>query len=153
MAQVQRKGDKNMELWEPFAEKFEADKLTVFSTDHWTVLVRTGQVTLGTLVLAANRNFISASEMTHEELLEFPAVVGRMEKALAQAFQYDKINYLCLMMTDRHYHFHVIPRYEQPRQFLGVEWTDSPRPGVPNLAVPRTDDSTLIALTDHLRQY
>jgi diadenosine tetraphosphate (Ap4A) HIT family hydrolase len=76
-----------------------------------------------------------------------------MEETLAQAFQYDKINYLCLMMSDRHYHFHVIPRYEQPREFQGVEWTDSPRPGVPNLAVPRADDSTLVALRDHLRQY
>ena len=55
-----------MELWKPFAEKFQADKLTVFSTDYWTVLVKTAQATLGTLVLAANRNFISASEMTRE---------------------------------------------------------------------------------------
>ena len=142
-----------MELWKPFAEKFQADKLTVFSTDYWTVLVRTAQATLGTLVLAANRNFISASEMTSEEILEFPSVIGKLEGALANAFQYDKINYICLMMTDRHYHFHVVPRYEQPRQFLGVEWADSPRPGLPNLAVPQTDETTLIALRDHLTQH
>ena len=75
-----------------------------------------------------------------------------MEGPLTGAFQYDKINSLCLMMTDRHYHFHVIPRYEQPRQFLGVEWVDSPRPGAPNLAAPRADDSTLVALRDLLRK-
>ncbi len=144
--------DKPMELWKPFAEKFEAETLTLFSTDYWTVLVRKSQVTLGTLVLAANRNFISASEMTTEELLEFPVVVGRLEGALTKTFQYDKINYLCLMMSDRHYHFHVVPRYDEPRQFMGVEWAGTQRPGLPDFAVPETDESTLIAIRDHLRQ-
>lgn len=139
-----------MDLWEPFAEKFQADKLTVFATKYWTVLVRASQITLGTLVLAANRNFISAAEMTTEEVMEFPSVVGRLETALGNAFNYDKINYLCLMMADRHYHFHVIPRYEEPRQFLGVEWVDASQ-GPPSLAVPPTNESTLIALRDHLR--
>jgi len=139
-----------MELWEPFAAKFQADKLTVFSTKYWTVLVRASQITLGTLVLAANRNFISAAEMTPEELKEFPLVVGRLETALGNAFKYDKINYLCLMMSDRHYHFHVIPRYEEPRQFLGSEWVDASQ-GPPSLAAPQTDESSLIALRDHLR--
>ena len=59
-----------MELWRPFAKTFDADNLTLFRTEHWSVLVRKGQVTLGTLVLAANRNFISASEFTQDELLE-----------------------------------------------------------------------------------
>ena len=140
-----------MELWRPFAETFGADELTLFATDHWTVMVRKAQVTLGTLVLAANRNFISASELTAEEALELPQVVGRLESTLQDAFQFDKINYLCLMMTDRHYHFHVIPRYETPREFIGVEWTDSSWPGPPSLAAPETDTETLLALKDHLR--
>ena len=87
-----------MKLWEPFANTFKADQLTLFHTDNWTVLVRKNQVTLGTLVLAANRNFISASELTREELLELPDVVERLESALSDAFGFDKINYLLLMM-------------------------------------------------------
>ena len=142
-----------MELWKPFADTFQADALTLFRTDHWTVIVRKSQVTLGTLVLAANRNFISAAELTRDELLEFPRVVGRLEGALSRAFAFDKINYLCLMMSDRHYHFHVIPRYEEPRRFEGKEWRDEDWPGPPNIAVPPTEEPTLIAIRDHLRQY
>jgi len=142
-----------MELWRPFAETFEADKLTLFRTEHWSVLVRKGQVTLGTLVLAANRNFISYSELTHDELVELPQVVGRLESALTEAFAYDKINYLTLMMADRHYHSHVVPRYESVRVFGGLTWEDTDWPGPPSIGVPPTDDETLASIRDHLKQY
>jgi diadenosine tetraphosphate (Ap4A) HIT family hydrolase len=142
-----------MDLAKPFADDFAADSLTVFKTEHWSVLVRKGQVTLGTLVLAANRNFISASELTAEELAELPVVVGRLEGALQQAFAYDKINYLCLMMVDRHYHFHVIPRYETPREFDGVEYVDEGWPRPPVIAVPAAEEALLVRLRDHLRQF
>ena len=142
-----------MELWRPFAETFEADRHSLFRTEHWSVLVRKGQVTLGTLVLAANRNFISASELTRDELLELPQVVGRLESALAEAFAYDKINYLTLMMSDRHYHSHVVPRYEGVRDFGGKTWEDADWPGPPSVGVPPADDDTLAAILGHLRQY
>jgi len=142
-----------MDLAKPFADDFSADTLTLFKTEHWSVLVRKGQVTIGTLVLAANRNFISAAELTPEELAEFPVVVGRLEGALQQAFAFDKINYLCLMMVDRHYHFHVIPRYETPREFDGVEYTDENWPRFPNLGVPPADEELLVKLRDHLKQF
>ena len=68
-----------MELWKPFADAFQTDALTLFKTDHWTVMVRKGQATLGSLVLAANRNFVSAAELTRDEVLEFPQVVARLD--------------------------------------------------------------------------
>ena len=142
-----------MELWRPFAETFDADNLTLFRTEHWSVLVRKGQVTLGTLVLAANRNFISASEFTQDELLELPQVVGQLESALTKAFAYDKINYLTLMMSDRHYHSHIVPRYEGARAFGGQTWEDTDWPGPPSVGVPPADDDTLAAILGHLRQY
>ncbi len=142
-----------MELAEPFATDFNAKDLTVFKTDHWSVLVRKSQVTVGSLVLAANRCFISAGEMTPEEAAEFPVVVGRLEAALAMAFQHDRMNYLCLMMVDRHYHFHVLPRYESPRQFAGRDWIDAAWPELPSLAAPACDEATLLALRDYLSQY
>ena len=142
-----------MDLAKPFADDFSADTLTLFKTEYWSVLLRKGQVTLGTLVLAANRNFISASELTPEELSEFPAVVGRLEGALQQAFAYDKINYLCLMMVDRHYHFHVVPRYETPRTFEGVEFRDENWPRPPVIGVPPADEGHLAKLREHLLQF
>lgn len=141
-----------MDLEEPFAAKFNAAHLTVFKTEHWSVLVRQPQATIGSLVLAANRCFISASEMTENEAAEFPKVVGQLEAALSKVFRFDKINYLCLMMVDRHFHFHVLPRYEGVRHFAGQEWSDSGWPKPPVLAAPNTDDAVLIAVRDALRQ-
>jgi diadenosine tetraphosphate (Ap4A) HIT family hydrolase len=142
-----------MDLAKPFADDFAAETLTLFKTDLWSVLVRKGQTTLGSLVLAANRNFISASELTPEEAAEFPAVVGRLEAALRGAFSFDKINYLCLMMVDRHYHFHVIPRYETPRTYDGAEYTDEAWPRFPTIGVPPSDEAFLLKLRDHLRGF
>ena len=142
-----------MELHKPFAEAFSADKLTLLETDHWVVLVRGKQVTLGSLVLAAKRNFISAGEMTEDEAHDFPVVVNRLESILENAFQFDKINYLCLMMVDRHYHFHVIPRYESQREFDGKEWTDSGWPSLPDMNVEGSDMEMLIRLRDHLKSF
>ena len=139
-----------MELWKPFSDEFGAEGLTLFSTEHWTVLVRKAQPTLGALVLAANRNFISGAELSADELREFPEVVGRLEGALSAAFQFDKINYLLLMMKDRLYHFHVLPRYESSRHFAGVEWKDTGWPGQAAMAVPEANEETLAALLDHL---
>lgn len=140
-----------MDLWKPFSDAFDSDELLVFKTDHWSVLVRKNQVTLGSLVLAANRNFISASELLDTELEQFPKVIGKLEFVLERVFGYDKINYLCLMMTDRHYHFHVIPRYADNRQFFGSEWIDADWPGPPNIAVPETNRETLFAIRDELK--
>lgn len=140
-----------MDLWKPFSDAFDSANLLVFKTEHWSVLVRKNQVTLGTLVLAANRNFISASELLETELEQFPKVIGKLEFALGKVFGYDKINYLCLMMTDRHYHFHVIPRYADTRQFFGSEWIDTKWPGPPNIAVPETNRETLLAIRDELK--
>ena len=88
-----------------------------------------------------------------EEAAEFPVVVGRLEAALRGAFSFDKINYLCLMMVDRHYHFHVIPRYETPRSFDGAEFTDEAWPRFPTIGVTPSDEAFLIRLRDHLRGF
>lgn len=142
-----------MELAEPFATKFDARNLTLVKTAYWSVLLRKSQVTLGSLVLAANRSFVSGSELTAEEAAEFPKIVGRLEGALTKAFHFDKINYLCLMMVDEHYHFHVIPRYATSREFGGIEWVDACWPKPHSLAALKTDDALLVQLRDHLKQY
>ena len=139
-----------MDLAEPFASKFAADTLTLFKTDHWSVLVRKGQTTLGSLVLAQNRNTLSAAELTPDELAEYPKVISRLETALAGAFQFDRINYLCLMMVDRHYHFHVFPRYESERQFAGRAWQDETWPGLPTVGVAAESGEFLQELRTHL---
>ena len=53
---------------------------------------------------------------------------------LSHLFQYDKLNYLMLMMVDPRVHFHVVPRYAEERHYRGMEFSDYGWPGAPDLA-------------------
>lgn len=99
----------------------------------WVVLLRPEQPTLGSLVLAAKSEALAFSELGLEAFAELGEVVGGIETALRAAVSYDKLNYLMLMMVDRHVHFHVIPRYEGERSGCGLTIADSGWPKAPAL--------------------
>jgi diadenosine tetraphosphate (Ap4A) HIT family hydrolase len=52
---------------------------------------------------------------------------------LKRVVNYQKINYLMLMMVDPDVHFHVLPRYEGVRTHEGVDFADAGWPGPPAL--------------------
>jgi diadenosine tetraphosphate (Ap4A) HIT family hydrolase len=83
---------------------------------------------LGNCVVITKRHLEKFSDITPEEMSEFAKVVKDIEKSLMQSFSYDKINWLMLMMKDKHTHFHIIPRYQTPRNFAGIEWKDTFEP-------------------------
>jgi hypothetical protein len=58
---------------------------------------------------------------------------AELERALRAAFDYQKVNYLALMMVDPHVHFHVIPRYSEAREFEGSTFLDAAWPKPPDL--------------------
>lgn len=95
---------------------------------YWKLLIRNSNTTLGNCVAIANRHMERFSEITNDEMEEFAHVVKDVETALNKAFSYDKINYLMLMMKDKHVHFHIIPRYSALRKFAGFEWVDDFQP-------------------------
>lgn len=109
--------------------------------DHWVVLLREQQATLGALILACKEPATAFSEIGPAAFGELEAVTGDIEGMLRSAFEYDKINYLMLMMVDPHVHFHVIPRYAKPREFAGVTFADAGWPAVPNLGAATELDS------------
>lgn len=88
------------------------------------LLNRNRNSTLGNCVLIAKRDIANVSEVNESEAKEYFAIIRAVESALKQAFDYDKINYLTLMMVDEHVHTHILPRYKQPKQFAGHTWTD-----------------------------
>ena len=92
---------------------------------HWKLLVRNRNTTLGNCVAITKRHMERFSEITPEEMKEFAEVVHDIENSLKKSFSYDKINYMMLMMKDKHTHFHIIPRYQNPRTFAGIEWKDT----------------------------
>jgi diadenosine tetraphosphate (Ap4A) HIT family hydrolase len=101
--------------------------------DHWLVLVRPDQITLGSLVLAAKGDATAYGALPAEAFAEQGDVVAAIERALAEFTRYEKINYLMLMMVDPNPHFHVIPRYPGTRVWNGIEFPDAGWPRAPQL--------------------
>lgn len=101
--------------------------------EHWVVLLRPKQVTIGSIVLACKENVERVSDISVEAFSEMKTVTTDLETALQKAFSYDKINYLLLMMVDKHVHFHVLPRYAETRQVGGGTFTDTAWPGPPDV--------------------
>ena len=100
---------------------------------HWVVLVRIEQITLGALVLACKEEAQRLSEVSAAAYGELKDVMVDIETALGRAFDYDKINYLALMMVDKEVHFHVLPRYARAISAFGGSFDDPGWPAVPEL--------------------
>lgn len=115
------------------AEKFGYPGSLLAEYDHWLVLLRPAQVTLGSLVLVCKENAARFGEIGPAASAELHRVTARIEKVLGEAFQNDKINYLMLMMVDPDVHFHVLPRYAEERSFEGVSFSDEAWPGPPRI--------------------
>jgi diadenosine tetraphosphate (Ap4A) HIT family hydrolase len=101
--------------------------------DHWLVLLREPQATLGSLVMCAKSGVTEFSALPAEAFVEMATVVREIEDALKAAFSYERINYLMLMMVDPNVHFHVIPRYSEAPSACGLTIPDPGWPAVPQL--------------------
>ena len=117
--------------------KFGYPSTLVAELEHWVILLRPAQVTLGSLVLAAKSDATAFSQIPVEAFTEQADAVRRIEQVLAGFCSYERLNYLMLMMVDPNVHFHVIPRYSEPRQWNGLEFADAGWPGMPQLGTAR----------------
>ena len=117
----------------PTIEKFGYPATLLREFEHWLVLLRPAQVTLGSLVLAAKNDATAYGQLPRQAFSEQSDAVRAVETALATFCQYERINYLMLMMVDPNVHFHVIPRYSTPRAWSGIEFPDAGWPGPPQL--------------------
>lgn len=117
----------------PTIEKFGYPATLLKEFEHWYVLLRPSQVTLGSLVLAAKSDATAYAQLGRDAFAEQADAVRAIEHALARFTAYERINYLMLMMVDPNVHFHVIPRYSEPRKWRGMEFPDVGWPGAPRL--------------------
>jgi diadenosine tetraphosphate (Ap4A) HIT family hydrolase len=113
--------------------KFGYPDSLICAYQHWVVLLRPQQATLGALVLACTEEVQSFGELSPAAFAELQVAVSELEASLKKSFDYDKLNYLMLMMVDPHVHFHVLPRYQASQQFMSVEFSDPGWPGPPQL--------------------
>lgn len=113
--------------------KFGYPGSVVKDYDHWSVLLRPQQVTLGSLVLASKSDATAFGQLAQNAYSELAVITADIERHLHRTFAYDKINYLMLMMVDPHVHLHVFPRYASARHFDAAEFNDTAWPGAPDL--------------------
>jgi len=133
--------------------KFGWPATLVREFEHWVVLARPAQPTLGSLVLAAKSDATGFGDLPGEAHAELKQATAAIEQALAGAVDYARLNYLMLMMVDPNVHFHVIPRYEGAREWNGREFVDVGWPKVPDLGhAVALEGEELAALTDWLKQ-
>jgi diadenosine tetraphosphate (Ap4A) HIT family hydrolase len=100
----------------------------------WVILLRPQQVTAGALVLAHRGGETAFASLPAAAFSGLQQAVGDIERNLKTLVQYERINYLMLMMVDPHVHFHVLPRYSGSRSLGGLEIPDHGWPRTPDLA-------------------
>lgn len=113
--------------------KFGYPETLIREYEHWVVLLRPAQVTLGSLILAAKSDATAFGKLPAGAHAELAAVTKEIEATLLAEVGYDKINYLMLMMVDPYVHFHVFPRYAEAKGIETVGITDVGWPGPPDL--------------------
>lgn len=115
-------------------EKFGYPETLIRDYEHWCVLLRPAQATLGALVLVCKDAAEVFSDISPEAFAELRQVTKDIEHSLLAFRPYRKINYLMLMMVDKDVHFHVLPRYDETQSFEGADYPDPGWPAVPDLA-------------------
>lgn len=119
---------------------------------HWVVLFREKQVTIGSvIIMAKDLEQKSLGDISTDDWAEFGTVCHDVESAIRMAFGAEKFNYLALMMYDPEVHFHVIPRYSQPVNFLDKEFVDPDWPDATRRIALDLDTSTLDAIQEKIR--
>lgn len=137
----------------PTMQKFGYPDTLVHEYEHWVVVARPAQPTLGSLVLICKDDAAAFSEISTDAFGELATATADIETSL-QAFRpFDKINYLMLMMVDPDVHFHVLPRYASPQEFGGETYPDAGWPAVPDLGAAITPQRDAMAkLVAELRE-
>jgi diadenosine tetraphosphate (Ap4A) HIT family hydrolase len=116
-------------------KKFGYPQTKIKEYEHWVILLRPDQVTIGSLILAYKKDVTSFSEVSYKGLHELKIIYSEIENNLEMLFGMEKINYLALMMVDNNVHYHVIPRYSKVVTFIGIEVKDYGWPSLPNFSI------------------
>jgi len=133
---------------------FDYPQSLIKKYSHWAVLTRRKQVTAGALVLVCTEDATAFSDVSAAAMAELKEVIGDIEHALTAAIDYEKINYLMLMMVDPHVHFHVFPRYHGAHQLGNLAVIDHSWPKTPDLGnFIALDDEALKNTTKLLKSF
>ena len=140
-----------MDILTEFQEKFKVNECKIYETDYWIWSLRPHQATIGAAILSLKRECATFGELEPEEFCDLNNIIKVIETTLKNIFKYDVINYLMLMMMDKHVHYHVFPRYKSSVEFLGETWKDENWPAVPSLLGEPLSDDKLTEITTYIK--
>lgn len=108
-------------------EKMDYEQLKIKSYKHWDVYLHENQCYLGRVFVLLKRDegiedFLAIEGEVREEFFQIGEDVKAALKAL---FQPDRMNYAALSNTSPKIHVHIVPRYEQPREFFDMVFQDA----------------------------
>lgn len=133
-------------------QKFGYPASMIKEYKSWQLLCRPKQVTLGSLILISKEPVTAFSHLSSASFIELGGIIKEVEHVLKELFNYEKINYLMLMMVDPEVHFHIFPRYSSTKSFSGRNFIDKGWPLAPDLNVSNElEDTTFAALSNHLK--
>lgn len=117
--------------------KFGHPESLIKEYDHWFLLLRPAQVTLGSMIIISKTEDNQFHELSEEAFNELKQVTADIETKLKGYLQFEKVNYKMLMMVDPEVHFHVFPRYPKVINFNGRGISDPYWPGICDLSKPK----------------
>jgi diadenosine tetraphosphate (Ap4A) HIT family hydrolase len=120
--------------------------------DYWTLLVNYMQPTLGSTLVVLNRHVTSLSDLKANEAIDYWKIASDLERALQLSFQPQRINHLMLANAVRHVHYHVVPRYQEPVEFMGMNFVDEKFGHTPILTTTRKEQSILDGVKTQILQ-
>ncbi len=98
---------------------------------NWIYRVSPSQFLLGVGVLIHKEHKEGLTSLSEADISEALTVIKSIEVALKRSFNPDWFNYLQTNNSVRHFHFHIIPRYQNPVEFEGEVFVDNTFTGMP----------------------
>lgn len=92
--------------------------------EHWIVALNENQATLGRIYLVLKRHEVDVTSMSECEQTSMWRWSASVKGALDKLFAPDHYNYMFHMNAVPHAHFHIYPRYREPRTFAGARFDD-----------------------------
>ena len=126
-----------------FFGRFYREDLFIKEFRYWILMVRPVPVTIGSCVILLKRECTSLSDVTKEEMAEFPDVCQFFERACTTLYGAVKFNYHADMMKDAFVHFKAIPRYDKVVIRHGMEFVDVDFPLTESLTKHKMSEEVL----------
>lgn len=99
-------------------------QLKISPGKYWDLFLHTDQGLLGRCYFEYKGEESSLMRVPETAMLELRANGERLERVLEELFHPDLFNHQSLNNQTRHLHVHVLPRYREEREFLGIHFRD-----------------------------